>query len=184
MTTPPQPRRRVRSLAHALVAGAVSLAFAGCANLPSAVSEPPPEIIPPAPERTAIDGGPEAPVLLELTDARSPIHVRSRSWPSRSCAPERSRSPEGRETIARNVFEFDGKRIPVTVSLGVGTIDPAMKAVEALIAGADAALYEAKETGRNRVVVATPDMMMGSPTKRIKLTDEMRAELREAPPKK
>jgi diguanylate cyclase (GGDEF)-like protein len=41
----------------------------------------------------------------------------------------------------------------VTVSIGVGALWPEMESCEALIRTADAALYEAKRTGKNRVVV-------------------------------
>jgi diguanylate cyclase (GGDEF)-like protein len=53
-------------------------------------------------------------------------------------------------------IEHEGKRIPVTVSVGVAThgAECESESVEALLARADAALYKAKETGRNRVVVA------------------------------
>jgi len=45
--------------------------------------------------------------------------------------------------------------IPVTVSIGVATADPAdVMSTEQLMHTADAALYEAKHSGRNRVVVA------------------------------
>ena len=42
----------------------------------------------------------------------------------------------------------------VTVSVGVTTADPGSASCEALVRRADAALYEAKHRGRNRVVVA------------------------------
>jgi diguanylate cyclase (GGDEF)-like protein len=45
--------------------------------------------------------------------------------------------------------------IPVTVSIGVATADPAdALSTDQLMQAADAALYEAKHSGRNRVVVA------------------------------
>lgn len=46
-----------------------------------------------------------------------------------------------------------GIRLSITVSIGVAAFGPAMRAVEDLIGAADAALYEAKRSGRNRVVV-------------------------------
>lgn len=46
--------------------------------------------------------------------------------------------------------------IPVTVSIGAATADPAdALGIEQLMHAADVALYEAKHSGRNRVVVAT-----------------------------
>ena len=44
-------------------------------------------------------------------------------------------------------------RLVVTVSIGLASLTPAMRAVEDLFGAADAALYEAKRTGRNKVVV-------------------------------
>ena len=50
-------------------------------------------------------------------------------------------------------FDFNGKTIPVTVSLGLRTYagDPKDMDATTLIAQADAKLYEAKQGGRNRV---------------------------------
>jgi diguanylate cyclase (GGDEF)-like protein len=44
----------------------------------------------------------------------------------------------------------------VTASVGVATLEPAMSGVDGLVAAADAALYDAKRSGKNRVVVAQP----------------------------
>ena len=46
----------------------------------------------------------------------------------------------------------EGKSIKVTVSVGVSSLQPPRDSVEALLKRADIALYEAKHTGRNRVV--------------------------------
>jgi diguanylate cyclase (GGDEF)-like protein len=48
-------------------------------------------------------------------------------------------------------FVHDGRRIKVTVSIGLATLDHADATPEALVARADARLYDAKRTGRNRV---------------------------------
>jgi diguanylate cyclase (GGDEF)-like protein len=57
-----------------------------------------------------------------------------------------------RVRVAAETFG-DGKR-PVTVSVGVAGFPTQGDTPESVIAAADAALYEAKRQGRNRVVVA------------------------------
>jgi diguanylate cyclase (GGDEF)-like protein len=42
--------------------------------------------------------------------------------------------------------------VPVTISIGVAHLDPAER-IDALLARADACLYQAKNSGRNRVVL-------------------------------
>lgn len=58
-----------------------------------------------------------------------------------------------RSTIEKHDFNFDGKRIPVTISIGVVSLDSTTKSVDDFIALADKALYDAKNQGRNRVCV-------------------------------
>jgi two-component system, cell cycle response regulator len=58
-----------------------------------------------------------------------------------------------RTVIASNVPHFDGKRIPVTVSIGAASLSTcAEPTLEALVATADRRLYLAKNAGRNRVM--------------------------------
>lgn len=69
----------------------------------------------------------------------------------------------GAETLAerlRGAVEGHGfgegaePAVRMTVSAGVAALSAASETAEALVAAADAALYRAKESGRNRVVVA------------------------------
>jgi diguanylate cyclase (GGDEF)-like protein len=55
-----------------------------------------------------------------------------------------------RVAVERKHFEHDGMVIPVTISVGAA-VDPRIADAQALIAAADAAMYEAKREGRNRV---------------------------------
>lgn len=82
-------------------------------------------------------GGEEFAVILPGTDARGAM-----------IAGERLRS-----AVEGHPFEANGTPITVTVSVGVATYDPSWAAitVDALLEGADDALYKAKEAGRNRV---------------------------------
>ncbi len=56
-----------------------------------------------------------------------------------------------RALVDETAFVFDGKTIPLTISLGVATWTPEMELGEELVKAADAKLYEAKHAGRNRV---------------------------------
>ena len=58
-----------------------------------------------------------------------------------------------RKAIAEDFFGEQSEAFRVTVSIGCATWAPALKDAEGLIKAADEALYEAKKTGRNKVVV-------------------------------
>jgi diguanylate cyclase (GGDEF)-like protein/PAS domain S-box-containing protein len=59
-----------------------------------------------------------------------------------------------REKIARALFQQDGEKIPVTVSIGITVMNTQDASINEVLQRADAALYTAKESGRNRVEIA------------------------------
>ncbi len=66
-------------------------------------------------------------------------------------------SPELRENTSskdRNVLEKGKPRTQVTVSVGVAASSRSLRRPEDVLIAADAALYQAKQMGRNRVIVA------------------------------
>ncbi|MGE0108534.1 MAG: GGDEF domain-containing protein [Bdellovibrionales bacterium] len=80
-----------------------------------------------------------------------------------------------REAIEKTEFNFEGKTIPVTTSIGVAIVDPSTTSLLEAQQKADNALYEAKHNGRNRAVIknlaaqsvkAAPDI----PTKKTSAT--------------
>jgi two-component system, cell cycle response regulator len=56
-----------------------------------------------------------------------------------------------RQIVEKTDFKFENVRIPVTISMGIATIDPELTEGAAIIKRADERLYEAKASGRNRV---------------------------------
>lgn len=56
-----------------------------------------------------------------------------------------------RTIVENKKIEWEGKSIPVTVSLGVASLHPGEKVPDAMVHRADAALYRSKNAGRNRV---------------------------------
>jgi diguanylate cyclase (GGDEF)-like protein len=56
-----------------------------------------------------------------------------------------------RKSVEEHVFRFEGVTLRLTASLGVATMTQALTRPEALLLGADEALYRAKRDGRNRV---------------------------------
>lgn len=60
-----------------------------------------------------------------------------------------------RQSLASTVFEYDGQSLVLTISLGVAQYDPGRDmSGKAVIDRADKALYQSKQTGRNKVSVA------------------------------
>lgn len=59
-----------------------------------------------------------------------------------------------RRLVAVETFEWEEWIIPVTVSIGVASLSAANGDAPSLVQAADAALYQAKEGGRNRVTAA------------------------------
>ena len=56
-----------------------------------------------------------------------------------------------RKKIEETKFEWEGKLIPVTVSLGVAELHSGENVPDPMVHRSDAALYKAKEAGKNRV---------------------------------
>jgi diguanylate cyclase (GGDEF)-like protein len=56
-----------------------------------------------------------------------------------------------RQSIEAERFEYQGQAIAVTVSIGLAVMLPGYRSASDLIRAADAALYRAKQAGRNRV---------------------------------
>jgi diguanylate cyclase (GGDEF)-like protein len=65
-----------------------------------------------------------------------------------------------RASFAAATGDVDGRTVTATVSIGVAHCDGAAFEVAELLAQADRALYFAKERGRNRVEVASLDMLL------------------------
>ncbi|MBN8218528.1 MAG: GGDEF domain-containing protein [Spirochaetes bacterium] len=59
-----------------------------------------------------------------------------------------------RKAIEKMKIKYQRRRIPVTTSIGVASKEGGAKTVEQLIQEADKGLYEAKRTGRNKVVAS------------------------------
>lgn len=59
-----------------------------------------------------------------------------------------------RAAIETHAFVYEGKRLPITTSLGVAEIQSDTESAQTLLKNADKALYSAKQNGRNRVSIA------------------------------
>ena len=74
-----------------------------------------------------------------------------------SLVAQRLRAAIEKKKINIEEYNIDGvKQLSVTISVGVSIYDKSMKEPDMLYQNADKALYEAKEGGRNRVVVYKP----------------------------
>ena len=62
-----------------------------------------------------------------------------------------------RKAINQKVFTHEAGNFQTSISIGVTQIKPGEKDIETLVARADSGLYEAKQTGKNRVVIVSPD---------------------------
>lgn len=62
-----------------------------------------------------------------------------------------------REKLSESTLDIDGKSVALTASIGIVLLHPADVNPDAVLQRADAALHQAKATGRNRVV-AEPGM--------------------------
>ncbi len=80
-------------------------------------------------------GGEEFAIIMPETDLAAACQVAERL----------------RQSIAEKTFDTEAGPVRVTVSIGVSTLDDRYSKPEALVAGADQALYVAKRNGRNRV---------------------------------
>jgi diguanylate cyclase (GGDEF)-like protein len=60
------------------------------------------------------------------------------------------------ETVRKLVedaeFTFEGRTIPVAISVGIADLEPSIANADDLVKRADARLYKAKQNGRNQVV--------------------------------
>lgn len=92
-------------------------------------------------DKVARFGGEEFVVLLRETEKEGPAALAERI----------------RSRIAGALVDHPDHTIHVTVSVGGSMASPTDRDIEDVIERADRALYEAKATGRNRVVVAAPD---------------------------
>ena len=70
--------------------------------------------------------------------------------PGASMEDVRGRAEQMRRAVEEALIEENGKRVPITISLGVASGFP--NNYEMMVQAADAALYQAKNSGRNKVV--------------------------------
>ena len=61
-----------------------------------------------------------------------------------------------RDAVAAAPLEINGKQVGCTVSIGVATYPDDGLTIDAIVGRADRAMYQAKQSGRNRVVRFKP----------------------------
>jgi diguanylate cyclase (GGDEF)-like protein len=77
-----------------------------------------------------------------------------------------------RLSLQNMYFEFQGKRIPVTASFGISSLNSLdTQSADQLVTQADVALYRAKDAGRNQVVCWNP-RELDSPASNDEIVDE------------
>lgn len=84
-------------------------------------------------------GGEEFAVMLFETDLESAASVAEKI----------------RLKVQEAYYEYDGKRVEMTTSIGLARLETELDNVESIQKRADEALYQAKHSGRNRVEIAT-----------------------------
>lgn len=84
-------------------------------------------------------GGEEFVIILQATNLKTASEVADRI----------------RQTVESHPFIFEGKKVPVTISIGVAQFRPDQDSWESIYERADKALYESKQTGRNKVTLAS-----------------------------
>jgi diguanylate cyclase (GGDEF)-like protein len=73
-----------------------------------------------------------------------------------------------RHEVANHIFDVANHKLKLTVSIGIAALpDPSIDTPEAMVEAADEALYQAKDRGRNCVV-------MRRPQRRSKITDSQK----------
>ena len=73
--------------------------------------------------------------------------------PETKIGPAKELAERIREKTEESIFTYHKTPLKITVSGGVAEVHPGIASVDALLEIADKALYQAKETGRNKIVV-------------------------------